>query len=180
MIACQPLALFVLLAKVPTYEEAVLCSQIHPARFSPSPRIPGSQADADYLHRLELADAGAGSLRAAITSANGDHTGDTIDFSVAGVIKLTSGALPTITDPGTVNINGATAPGFADTPVVEIDNNGFAGITVFGSMESLSIVNAKGPGVTLYGTVAGNYIGLASMDRWPPTRASACSSPAVP
>ncbi len=124
-----------------------------------------------------LADSGAGSLRAAITSANADTTADEIDFSVAGVIQLTSGALPTITN--AVTIDGSTAPGFAGAPVVEIDNNGFAGLTNSASdssFDSLSIVNANGPGLTLNGspggrieggafgfsiTVVGNYIGLA-------------------
>lgn len=122
-----------------------------------------------------LADAGPGSLRAAITSVNGDHTADVIDFSVAGVIQLTSGPLPAITN--TVNIDGTSAPGFTGAPVVEIDNNGFAGLTIDASdsrLASLSIVYANGPGVTLLGfnshigsggandvTVVGNYIGLA-------------------
>ncbi len=96
-----------------------------------------------------LADSGAGSLRAAITSVNADTTPDVIDFSVAGVIQLTSGALPAITN--TVNIDGTTAPGFTNAPVVEIDNNGFAGLTTtlsgFNStLASLSIVNASAPG----------------------------------
>src|SRR6266478_3294805 len=65
-----------------------------------------------------LSDSGDGSLRAAITSANADNTADKIDFSVAGVIKLTSGALPAITN--TVKVNGRSAPGFANAPVVEI------------------------------------------------------------
>src|SRR5258708_33371176 len=69
-----------------------------------------------------LADSGAGSLRAAIASVNGDNTPDEIDFSVAGVIQLTSGALPAITN--TVKIDGTTAPGFTGAPVVEIDNHG--------------------------------------------------------
>lgn len=118
-----------------------------------------------------LADSGPGSLRAAIDSVNGDTTADVIDFSVAGVIQLTSGPLPAITN--TVNIDGTTAPGFAGAPVVEIDNNGFAGLTLSGfecRLASLSIVNANGPGVTLLSssgpgagndTVVGNYIGLA-------------------
>ncbi len=54
-----------------------------------------------------LADSGPGSLRAAITSVNGDNTADVIDFSVAGVIELTSGPLPDITN--TVNIDGTSA-----------------------------------------------------------------------
>ncbi len=114
-----------------------------------------------------LADSGAGSLRAAITSVNGDPSPDVIDFSVAGVIQLTSGALPAITN--VVKVDGTTAPGFASAPVVEIDNNGFAGLTLApgasnSSLVSLSIVNANGPGVTLSGgqiTLTGNYIGLA-------------------
>jgi parallel beta-helix repeat protein len=122
-----------------------------------------------------LADSGPGSLRAAITSVNGDSTADVIDFSVAGVIRLTSGALPTITN--TVKVDGTSAPGFDNSPVVEIDNNGFAGLTINApnsTLASLSVVNADGPGVTLLGsgglelggggsevTVIGNYIGLA-------------------
>ncbi len=124
-----------------------------------------------------LADSGDNSLRAAITSVNADTTADEIDFSVAGVVKLTSGALPAITN--TVNINGRSAPDFAGTPLVEIDNNGFAGLVLSGSnstLASLSIVNANGAGVTLGGSygnpfggggfgqtisVVGNYIGLA-------------------
>ncbi len=100
-----------------------------------------------------LADAGAGSLRAAITSVNADTTADVIDFTVAGVIQLTSGALPAITN--TVKIDGTTAPEFAGAPVVEIDNHGFAGLTISGpnfSLASLSIVNANGPGLTLEGS----------------------------
>ena len=123
-----------------------------------------------------LADSGAGSLRAAIASVNSDTSADEIDFSVAGVIQLTSGALPAITN--TVKIDGTTAPGFAGAPVVEIDYHGFAGLTLSGSdstIASLSIVNASGAGLTLDGTlteafqnatginitVIGNYIGLA-------------------
>src|SRR4051794_2843028 len=96
-----------------------------------------------------LADSGEGSLRTAITSANSDPPGsaDEIEFSVAGVIKLTSEALPTLS-PNIVNINGRTAPGFTNVPVVEIDNNGFAGLNLTGSqcsLASLSIVDANGP-----------------------------------
>jgi hypothetical protein len=126
-----------------------------------------------------LADSGDGSLRAAITSVNADPAGsvDEIDFSVAGVIQLTSAALPAISN--TVKIDGSTAPGFAGSPVVEIDNNGFAGLMLGGSnssLISLSIVDASSAGVTLNGqyssgiggpitgqniTIVGNYIGLA-------------------
>ena len=115
-----------------------------------------------------LADSGDGSLRAAITSVNADPVDsvDEIDFSVAGVIKLTSGVLPTITN--TVNLNGRSAPGFANAPLVEIDNNGFASLTIAApnsTVASLSIVNAHYSGLTLQGSdnsiVVGNYLGLA-------------------
>jgi hypothetical protein len=120
-----------------------------------------------------LAGSGPGSLLAAITSVNGDNTPDEIDFSVAGVIQLTTN-LPTVTN--TVKIDGRTAPGFTGAPVVEIDCNGALGLTLSGSSSSLislSIVHADGPGLTLHGTVTpisntgiamtivGNYIGLA-------------------
>jgi hypothetical protein len=117
-----------------------------------------------------LADSGAGSLRAAITSVNADNTLDEIDFSVAGVIQLTSGALPAITNTvkieGTTEIRGSMATGFFNSPVVELDNNGFDGLTINASnstLSSLSIVNSGSNEVTLEGdniTVVGNWIGL--------------------
>ena len=92
-----------------------------------------------------------------------------IDFSVAGVIKLTSGSLPAITN--LLKIDGTTAPGFSGVPVVEIDNNGFAGLSITAgigafstSLVSLSIVDADGPGITIVSggaVLLGNYIGLA-------------------
>lgn len=132
----------------------------HPrATFRPSVEALETRLTPTAYTVSSLADSGAGSLRAAITSVNGDPTADTINFSVAGVIRLTSGALPTLTR--TVNIDGRTAPGFSNAPVVEIDYNGFAGLSLVGRLASLSIVNANGPGLTLFGTAVGNYIGLA-------------------
>lgn len=143
--------------------------------FRPSLECLEKRLTPSTYHVLSLADSGQGSLRDAITSVNGDTTPDVIDFSVAGVIKLTSGALPAINN--SVKIDGTGAPGFSDAPVVEIDNNGFAGLTINGqesTLASLSIVNANGPGVTFVGytshlgsggandgTIVGNYIGLA-------------------
>ncbi|MCA1683666.1 MAG: right-handed parallel beta-helix repeat-containing protein, partial [Actinobacteria bacterium] len=68
-------------------------------------------------------DAGAGSLRQAITDANASAgTTDTIAFNIAGAgvhtIAPTS-ALPIVTDP--VIIDGTTEPDFVATPVVELD-----------------------------------------------------------
>src|SRR5947209_3909075 len=74
-----------------------------------------------------LNDAGLGSLRQAILDANVTSAADLIDFSVAGTIPLTSGALPAVTAP--VTLDGTSAPGFAGVPVVAIDAKGFGGLT---------------------------------------------------
>jgi hypothetical protein len=114
-----------------------------------------------------LNDSGAGSLRRAIVDANAHPGADTINFTVAGTITLTSGALPAITGP--VNVNGTTAPGFASQPVVVIDCNGYGGVqfgagSVGSALRSLAIDNAAGAGVTLNGggftTIVGDYIGV--------------------
>ncbi len=114
-----------------------------------------------------LGDSGAGSLRQAILGANAGSGSETIDFSVAGTIALTSGALPTITQ--NVAIDGTSAPGFAGRPVVEVSAGGFGGL-IFGAgsagsaLESIGIGGAAGSGVTLddsHITVAGNDIGVA-------------------
>jgi hypothetical protein len=113
-----------------------------------------------------LNDAEAGSLRQAILDANSNPGADVIDFSTAGIIQLTSGALPAITGP--VTIDGTSAPGFAAAPVVEVDANSFAGLQFdAGSANSrlmaLSVVNASGAGVRLGDAgiaVTGNYLGL--------------------
>jgi hypothetical protein len=112
-----------------------------------------------------LLDAGAGSLRQAITDANAAPGADEIAFSVAGSIQLVS-ALPSITD--AVSINGTTAPGFASTPQVAIDFAGSSGLLFSAGSEtsllaSLALGNASGAGVTLAGssiTLTGNFIGV--------------------
>ena len=117
---------------------------------------------------LNLQNSGPGSLRQAILSANANPGADVIDFNVAGTIRLTSGALPTIT--GAVDIDGTAAPGFAGSPVVAVDFNNHGGLRfVAGSagsdLRSLGLVNAAAAGVTINGVgnmlVAGNFIGLS-------------------
>ena len=114
-----------------------------------------------------LNDAGSGSLRQAIQNANSHIGADTINFDVTGVIKLTSGALSTITD--TVDIRGNSAPGFSTKPVVEVNFNGFAGLQFSpgagnSALRSLALDNAGGAGVKITGgastLIVGNYIGL--------------------
>jgi trimeric autotransporter adhesin len=114
-----------------------------------------------------LNDQGAGSLRQAILNADSSRGADVINFDVAGTITLAS-ALPTIT--GNVNIDGTTAPGFAGTPVVEVNFNNFGGlqfnVAAKGSaLRSLALVDASGNGVTLTSVqdmlIVGNFIGLS-------------------
>jgi len=73
--------------------------------------LPSQPAHALTYAVTTLADSGAGSLRQAITSANGTPADDIIDFSVSGAIGLTS-ALPnlvTAATAGRLTINGAGA-----------------------------------------------------------------------
>ncbi len=113
-----------------------------------------------------LNDSGAGSLRQALIDANALAGADTISFSVAGSIQLSS-KLPKITDE--VDIDGSTAPGFAAAPVVEVDFNGAKGLrfeagSSGSSIEGLSLVDASKAGVKLNGVfgivIKGNHIGV--------------------
>lgn len=113
-----------------------------------------------------LADSGEGSLRQAILDANAVTGIDQITFAVAGTIAVGSTALPTVTD-ATV-INGSAAPGYAGSPVVQIDFQNTDGLTLAAGANGsqllgLSLVDAAGAGVTIAAsntTLAGNYIGL--------------------
>ncbi len=116
---------------------------------------------------VNLQDSGAGSLRQAILSANAQGGSDTINFSVTGTIRLTTGTLPTIT--GQDSMDGSTAPGFTANPLVAIDFNHFGGLTfnaaAAGSLlRSLDLESAAGAGLTISGggsmVVIGNYIGV--------------------
>ncbi len=115
-----------------------------------------------------LQNAGAGSFRQAIIEANKRPGADTIEFGVAGTIRITGASLPAIT--GSVTINGTTAPGFNGSPVVTINFQGSKGLEFArgadgSTVSSLALVRAGNAGVTLSAsnvTVEGNYIGLLS------------------
>ena len=97
------------------------------------------------LSVVNLNDSGAGSLRQALLQANAAPGADTIQFSVAGTIQLTSGALPAISGP--VTIDGTSAPGYSTSPVVEINFNHFAGLqfnagSAGSTVSGLSLVDA--------------------------------------
>jgi parallel beta-helix repeat protein len=111
-----------------------------------------------------LNDSGAGSLRAAITAANGDSGSPTvINFTVNGTITLSS-ALPALTH--STKIDATSTPG--GPPVVEINCNHSAGLTFAPGSDGsqllgVAVTNANGNGVTLESgniTLNNNYIGL--------------------
>lgn len=115
-------------------------------------------------------DTGAGSLRDAITLANASSGADLITFAIPGSnFTITpASALPTITE--AVTIDGTTQPGFAGTPIVEIDGSGITpvvdGLAVTAAsctIRGLVINLFKGAGVKIDGAnnniVEGCYIG---------------------
>jgi trimeric autotransporter adhesin len=115
-----------------------------------------------------LHNSGAGSLRQAIVESNQQPGANSIDFDVAGTIRIVRTSLPAITN--TVTINGSTAPSFAGSPVVTVNFQGTNGLR-FGAgsdgstVESLSLVKAGNAGITITAsnvTVQGNDIGLLS------------------
>lgn len=126
------------------------------------------------------ADFGAGSFRQAILDANAAIGADTIDFNI-GVGTQTIqpvSALPSITD--SVTIDATTQPGFAGSPIIELDGsnagasvnglvllandsvvqgfviNGFsaAGIQIFGASATGNTVRLNYIGTNLSGTAA--------------------------
>jgi hypothetical protein len=119
-----------------------------------------------------LADAGAGSLRQAILDANLAAGADAIHFNLGGpgvrVLRPAS-PLPTIVGPAT--IDGATQPGYAGAPLVEIDGSlagsGASGLTVLAgasTIRGLAIYRFGQNGITLQGgggnRVEGNRLGV--------------------
>jgi hypothetical protein len=120
-------------------------------------------------------DGGAGSLRQAILDANAAVGTQTIVFQIPGAgahtISPTS-ALPDITD--RVVIDGFTQPGFAGTPLVELNGTGagavIAGLNVLSggsTIQGLAINNFNGHGIRLGtaggDTVRGNFIGTNAL-----------------
>jgi parallel beta-helix repeat protein len=116
-----------------------------------------------------LNDAGPGSLRAAILSANATPAGESIiiSFSVNGRITLAS-RLPTIARKVTINATSAPTHVTGGPPVVALDFNGHPGL-IFGigsegsQLLGAAVDDASGNGVTLDAnsiTLNDNYIGL--------------------
>lgn len=95
------------------------------------------------------ADSGPGSLRQAIIDSNADWAADKITFAIGSgpqsIVVLSQ--LPTITN--AVTIDATTQPGYADTPLIEVNGNGTAGD---------GFVIAAGP-VTLQGLIINRFGG---------------------
>jgi hypothetical protein len=97
--------------------------------FSPAPPPPPTTFTVTNTN-----DSGAGSLRQAITDSNSTAGTQTIQFNIpgGGVQTIRPGSpLPQISDP--IIIDGTTQPGFAGTPIIEVDgtNAGTPGIICF-------------------------------------------------
>ncbi|MBY0426256.1 MAG: hypothetical protein K2Q22_11510, partial [Cytophagales bacterium] len=91
--------------------------------------------------------AGAGSLNAAITSANGNLGPDLIVFSIgagAQTIALGGTALPNITE--TVTIDGFSQPGWVSAPIITLTFNDY----------STSITLNNAPNSLIRGLILGN------------------------
>ena len=97
------------------------------------------------------------SLREAIAATNGSANGaapDQIVFNIApsGVQTITvASALPQIT--GAVIINGTSEPGFAGTPLIEINGNN--------AVTDALVLNAGGSGSTIQGLAINRFTGNA-------------------
>jgi parallel beta-helix repeat protein len=116
-------------------------------------------------------DSGLGSFRQAIVAANAVPGTDTIDFNIAPggsqTITLLS-ELPTIIDPAV--IDGTTQPGFAGTPIIELNGSSTVNpqgliITAGNSTVRSLVVNRfnRSNGIVLRdggnNVVEGNYLG---------------------
>jgi hypothetical protein len=113
-------------------------------------------------------DAGDGSLRQAILDANANSGSDTIAFAGSGVMTIRPlSQLPTIRD--SLTIDGTTEPGFAGTPIVELDGSQVpafsTGLTVQADNCTIRglVVHSFDNGIEISGTsgnqVLSNYIG---------------------
>ena len=116
-------------------------------------------------------DSGTGSLRTAITSANGNPGLNTITFNLTGARPFTitlASALPTVTNP--IIIDGTTQSNYTGTPVIEINGSnlgantdGFDLASGGCAIRGLAINRCPRDGIRLQGNasnvVQGNFLG---------------------
>jgi len=130
--------------------------------------LPFAAAAGQTFTVTNTSDSGAGSLRAAIVAANATVASDTIAFDIPppATTIVPASVLPTIVHP--VVIDAQTEPGFAGTPLVQLEGSGGAtvglDITAGGStVRGLDITNfatgvlVSGAGANL---VTGNLVGI--------------------
>ncbi|HWB10980.1 MAG TPA: Calx-beta domain-containing protein [Pirellulales bacterium] len=137
---------------------------------------PGSPGFPDLYTVTTRADSGPGSLRQAILNADA-NPGSEITFDIPGsgpqTIQLLS-PLPQIT--ADVMIDGSTQPGFAGTPLVELDGRlaggGADGLNIAGgvaTIKGLAIDRFVGDGIYVLSagsaTIVGNYLGVDTSGR---------------
>ena len=118
---------------------------------------------------INVNDGGAGSFRQAILNANANAGTDRIEFNIPGGQPYTitpSSSFPPIT--GSVIIDATTQPGFAGTPIIELNgvNVGDNGLSVLGgnsTIQGLVINRFRGNGIFLLAAggnvVRGNFLG---------------------
>jgi hypothetical protein len=118
------------------------------------------------------ADAGPGSLRQAMLDANAASGADTIAFAIGAGGPATIGPLsplPAVTE--AVTIDGTTQPGFAGSPLIELDGaqagegaDGLDDVSGGSTFRGLAIGGFDGRGIRLAGTetsvVEGCFVGL--------------------
>ena len=112
------------------------------------------------------ADSGDGSLRQAILNANLDTTPDEIDFAIGSgaspqTIALAS-PLPVITNP--LVLNGASQPGYAGTPLIQISGYGLSISAGNTTVQGLCINSNNGGALIALShaggdVIQGNYLG---------------------
>ena len=108
-------------------------------------------------------DSGRGSLRQAILNANAGPGLNTITFAIPGAGVHTirpASPLPTITDP--VVIDGATEPGYAGLPLVELDGT-LAGPTASGLVIGADGSTVRGLAINRFGRDGIDLLGDANV-----------------
>lgn len=147
-----------------------------PPRFRPRLEAMEERAVPATFTVFNTLDNGVGSFRDALIQVNADTLSgiDTINFAIGSGVQTIApwSALPTITHP--VVIDGTTQPGFAGTPLIELngaaagympDGRAADGLTIDagGSTVRALVVNRFGSGIVLRSAggdiLEGNYIG---------------------
>jgi hypothetical protein len=122
--------------------------------------LTGAGARAATYTVTTTADSGAGSLRQAIVDANANAGLDTIAFNIAGAgvhtINVSLTPLPTITSP--VTIDGATQPGYAGSPLIEVHGSQTGGLSISAGSTTLRALVLNGFATAILFTSAGGNV----------------------